>query len=264
MGSTTANLSPRFPAIEVSEGEIVALFVAQKALAQYEGTPYAKPLKTAFAKISDGLRDRVSFSWSDLDSAISFRTAGRTTADIELFEQLSKAVLRQVEVHFDYKKLGGNGHERRRVHPYHLGCVENLWYLFSFDAERSELRTFALTRMKNMRVTKNRFRRPADFSVGKLLAQSFGVYTGSASTPQSVRIRFDSFAAQLVQERCWHESQEIKHLRDGRVELTFHLSGLEEVERWVLSWGASAEVIEPASLANRIIDVGQALAARAH
>ncbi len=186
-----------FPSIEVSEGEIVALYVAQKALEQYEGTPYAKPLKTAFAKISEGLRETVSFTWSDVDEIVSFRSAGRSTADIELFEELSRAVLRQVEVEFDYKKLGGKGHQRRRVHPYHLGCVENLWYLFSFDTARSQLRTFALTRMRNLRVSKSRFRRPPDFSVGKLLEQSFGVYAASAKAAER-----SGFASTVLQ-RNW-------------------------------------------------------------
>ncbi|HEY1582998.1 MAG TPA: HTH domain-containing protein, partial [Chthoniobacterales bacterium] len=39
-----------FPNIQVSEGEIVALFVAQKALHQYQGTPFEAPLRAAFQK----------------------------------------------------------------------------------------------------------------------------------------------------------------------------------------------------------------------
>src|SRR3954451_21258059 len=53
------------PNIEVSEGEIAALFVAQKALAQYKGTPFERPLSSAFRKITDSLTDRISFSWSE-------------------------------------------------------------------------------------------------------------------------------------------------------------------------------------------------------
>ena len=48
-----------FPRIEVSEGEIVALFVAQKALEQYKGTSFEKPLRTAFEKIIEELKDRM-------------------------------------------------------------------------------------------------------------------------------------------------------------------------------------------------------------
>lgn len=235
-----------FPTIEVSEGEIVALLVAQKALQQYKGTPFEKALRTAFAKISEGLRDKISFPWSDLDAAISFRSAGHSVADLELFESASRAVLRSLEVEFEYRKLGGKGFEKRRVQPYHLGCVENLWYLFGFDEARKQLRTFALTRMRKLRSTGARFRRPAEFSIGRFLSESFGVFTGREK--QTVRIRFDAFAGQLVQERSWHPSQKIKRLRDGGIKLILEVSGLEEIERWVLSWGAHAEVVEPRAL----------------
>src|SRR4051812_14478081 len=95
-----------FPNIEISEGELVALYIGQKALTQYKGTSFEAPLSTAFRKIADGLRDTISVTWSDLDSAISFRSAGRTVADIHLFEQLSHAIFKQVELRFDYKKPG--------------------------------------------------------------------------------------------------------------------------------------------------------------
>ena len=126
-----------FPNVEISEGELVALYVGQKALAQYKGTSFEAPLSTAFRKITDGLRDTISMTWSDLDSAISFRNTGRSTADVHLFEQLSHAVFKQLEVRFDYKKPDAARYEQRYVQPYHLGCVENLWYLFAFDFDRA-------------------------------------------------------------------------------------------------------------------------------
>src|SRR5690349_8446014 len=63
-----------FPNIEISEGELIALYVGQKALAQYKGTSFEAPLSTAFRKITDGLPDTISITWSDLDSAVSFRS----------------------------------------------------------------------------------------------------------------------------------------------------------------------------------------------
>src|SRR5256886_15555215 len=72
-----------FPNIEISEGELVALYIGQKALAQYKGTSFEAPLSTALRKITDGLRDTISVTWSDLDSAISFRSTGRSAADVQ-------------------------------------------------------------------------------------------------------------------------------------------------------------------------------------
>ncbi|HEY3602559.1 MAG TPA: WYL domain-containing transcriptional regulator [Chthoniobacterales bacterium] len=249
-----------FPNIQVSEGEIVALFVAQKALQQYHGTPFEAPLRAAFTKIGHGLKDKISFSWSELDAAISFRSVGQSQADLEVFELLSHAVLDSAEVEFRYRKLRGTAAEIRRVRPYHLGCVDNQWYLFGFDLARQQLRTFALPRIREPRRTGARFRRPANFSIGKFLDSSFGVFQGDGRI--TVRIRFQPFAAQLVRERVWHHSQKIKELREGGLELELKLGSLEEIERWILSWGNEAEVLEPARLRQRLAETGQEFVAR--
>lgn len=244
-----------FPSIQVSEGEIVALFVAQKALQQYQGTPFEEPLRAAFRKIGHGLKDAVSFSWSELDSAISFRSAGQSLSDLEDFELLSRAVLESAEVEFSYRKLRHSASAVRRVRPYHLGCVDNQWYLFGFDLQRQQLRTFALPRICAPRRTGARFKRPANFSIGKFLDSSFGVFEGTGRN--LVRVRFQPFAAQLVRERMWHHSQKIKELRDGGLELQLQLGSLGEIERWILSWGDQAEVLEPAKLRRRLAEIGQ-------
>jgi len=239
----------------VSEGEIVALFVAQKALQQYRGTPFEVPLRAAFNKIGHGLKDRITFSWSELDAAISFRPVGQSVADLEVFEMLSRAVLESAEVEFPYRKLRSRAAETRRVRPYHLGCVDNQWYLFGFDLARRQVRTFALPRIGTPRRTGARFKRPANFSIGKFLDSSFGVFQSEGRT--TVRIRFQPFAAQLVRERVWHHSQKVKELRDGGLELQLQLGSLEEIERWILSWGDQAEVLEPAKLRERLLEIGE-------
>jgi predicted DNA-binding transcriptional regulator YafY len=241
-----------FPNIEVSEGEITALLVAQKALAQYKGTPFERPLHSAFRKLTDGLKDRVSFSWHDLEDAISFRSAGASVADLEMFEVVSKGVLRCVELEFEYRKLKSARYESRRVRPYHLGCLENQWYLFAEDLERRQLRTFALPRMRKAKLMSKGFRRPADFSIAEVLRGSFGVH--SAGKKQRIRVEFDSFAARLVAERKWHESQRVREKADGTIILELELGGLEEIERWILSWGKHARVLAPAELTIRIRD----------
>ena len=67
---------------------------------------------------------------------------------------------------------------------------------------------------------------------------------------------------QLVRERMWHHSQKIKELRDGGLELQLRLGSLEEIERWILSWGDQAEVLEPARLQQRLAEVGRKFVAQ--
>ncbi|OAI42079.1 hypothetical protein AYO41_04760, partial [Verrucomicrobia bacterium SCGC AG-212-E04] len=230
-----------FPAMEMSAGELVALLIAEKALAQHRGTIFEQPLRSACQRLAEGLQDRVTVDWNELDQAISFRSAGVAAPELAVFDALSRAVVGSLEISFQYLKLRSTQHEFRRAQPYHLGCVENQWYVFGHDLDRGQMRTFALPRMRAVKLTKRKFERPADFSIAKHLAESFGVFaTGAASRPQRIVVRFDAFAARLVSERTWHPTQEIRALAGGEIELSMQLSGLEEIERWVLSWGGHA------------------------
>jgi predicted DNA-binding transcriptional regulator YafY len=67
-----------------------------------------------------------------------------------------------------------------------------------------------------------------------------------------VVIEFDEWATDLLQGRHWHSSQKVVPLPGGGSHMHLRLSGLEEVERWVLSWGVHATVIGPAALSERI------------
>lgn len=252
----------QFPTMKISEGELVALSVARKALTQYRGTPYEKPLRDAFRKLTAGLRDQIQFAWSgDLDGSISFRAAGHGVGDLGTFETASQAVLRSEEVEFAYHKLGGEQAETRRVQPLHLACIDNQWYLFASDLGRSgSIRTFALTRVAGLAATGKRFQRPAHFSLDEHLADSFGVFSSPAA--ERVRLRFDAFSARLIRERDWHASQHIDPAADGSLELSMQIGVSPEVERWVLGWGAHVEVLEPLSLRAAIARTAAQVAAR--
>lgn len=250
----------QFPTVKISEGELVALSVARKALAQYRGTPFEKPLRDAFEKLTTGLRDQIQFSWDGgTDSSISFRAAGHSFGDLGIFEIASQAVLQSKELAFDYVKLGGQQAEARRIQPLHLACIDNQWYLFGCDLDRNgHIRTFALTRMTGLVNTEKRFQRPAQFSLDEHLADSFGVF--SSQEAERVRLRFDAFSARLIRERQWHPSQSFCSLPDGSLELSMRIGVSPEVERWILGWGEHIEVLAPRSLRAAIFKTAKQMA----
>jgi predicted DNA-binding transcriptional regulator YafY len=235
-----------FPTVNVTEGELLALLVAQRALEQYRGTPFHRQLEIAFGKLAAGLKDKISFSPADELRAVSFKNIGLGRTDLAVFNALSAAVLRQEVVTFAYRKPGETKKTSRRVRPYHLANRENLWYLVGFDLERGALRTFALPRIAEVGRTKESFARPPDFSPEKFFASALGVLGGSGDW--RVVIRFTAAVAERVREREWHESQEMLELPAGALELRMRLGALSEIEQWVLGWGASAEVLAPKEL----------------
>jgi len=245
------------PLIQVTEGELLALLVARQAVEAYRGTPYARLLERAFAKLRSGLRDAVSFPCEGLSDAISFRSPGAGIVDEALFTAVSKAVLDRREVTFSYKKAGEDDAVPRRARPHHLASISGMWYLAAHDLDRKEMRTFALPRMRDFNVTKARFNREPGFSPEAYFANSFGMLRGEELV--TVRIAFDAYVGDLVRERRWHESQKITEKTDGGIVLELSVSHTDEVRRWVLGWGASAQVIEPPELIAEMRDVAASL-----
>jgi predicted DNA-binding transcriptional regulator YafY len=247
-----------FPTVQVSEGELLALLVAQKALEQYRGTPYHDQLAHAFGKLSSALKDQVSFSSEGGLANVSFHHQGLSKADLQIFERLSHAVREHREIEFIYLKPQSHSPETRRMQPYHLANRENAWYLVGLDADKQALRTFAVSRMQKVTMLTRKFIKPADFSPEKFYAKSFGAFVGSGD--HRVVIRFQPDAASKVRERFWHESQETKELPGGRLELRLNLSSLDEVQRWILGWADEAEVVSPSELRKRIKAAAKATA----
>jgi predicted DNA-binding transcriptional regulator YafY len=247
-----------FPTVQVSEGELLALLVAQKALVQYRGTPYHDLLAQAFDKLSSGLRDKVSFSPAGSLASVSFHQFGLSKADLKIFERLSQAVMQGKEIEFVYLKPHAKAPETRRMQPYHLANRENAWYLLGHDRERGALRTFSIGRIQQVTVTTNRFAKPENFSPETYYAKSFGAFVGTGD--HRVVVRFTAQAATRIRERFWHESQETVELADGRLELRLHLSSLDEFLKWIIGWADQAEVISPKELRSQIKAAATAVA----
>ncbi|NBV85857.1 MAG: WYL domain-containing protein [Verrucomicrobia bacterium] len=247
------------PSLDVSEGELVSLLIAQSASQRYRGTPFERLLRSACEKIASAMRGRVSVNLAEIAGRIAFRGEGVLEADAEVFGAVNSALREGRVLSFEYKKLGSAQWEERSLRPYHLACVKDQWYAIGFDELRAALRTFALVRMRAVSLREERFEKPTDFSLEDHLAHSLGVFSVDEA-PQTVRIYFSGLAAQLVRERSWHSSQSIVERDDGALEWVANLSSLVEVERWVLSFGARARVLEPAGLVERMKQVTREMA----
>jgi proteasome accessory factor B len=239
-----------FPTMQITEGELFALVVAEKALQQYRGTSFEKPLLSAIKKMEQALPDTISLNLADIEQTISFRMRAEQILDLKIFDVLAKAAARREQIELAYRKPGQTKPEARVIDPYHLANINGEWYLFAYDHARKDIRTFAPARIKSVKPTGKTFERPQKFSLEKRLRDSFGVHSGQGK--HAVAIRFNPRAADYVREKKWHESQQLRELKNGGVELSLKLSSLAEIERWVLSWGGDAKVLKPRELAESV------------
>jgi predicted DNA-binding transcriptional regulator YafY len=247
-----------FPAFTVTEGELFAVLVAEKAMHQYRGTNLEKPLLSAFRKLAASLPETISLHMADWEQTISFRSSAEPISNLEIFDQLTRAAAEGRQLELAYRKPGRAKAEKRAVDPYHLANVNGEWFLFAHCHLRKDIRTFVPARIQSATPTGKRFQRPKKFSIEKALENSFGVHSGKAN--HTVVIRFNEMVADYIREKKWHASQQLRNLSNGAVELSLRLSSLIEVERWILSWAGNAQVMEPPELREAVRTAGLRIA----
>jgi predicted DNA-binding transcriptional regulator YafY len=249
---------PSFPQMPMSQKEIFTLLVANKAIAQYQGTPFQQVLESTFKKLTGQLNETLRYSLGSIEDVFSFRPFAPGDADAESFDVLTRAVSDRRTITFLYRNRGQTTTEERNVNPYHIAWVDGQWCLFGYDLNRKGERTFVLARLSKPKLLKGRFRLSKKFDLNEFLRGSLGLYKGKED--HEVIIELNAWAADDVRGRRLHDSQELTELAEGMLRVKLRLNSLEEIERWVLSLGTHATVVGPKALSDRVAKIGRALA----
>lgn len=242
----------RLACSDLTEGELLALLLAERVLQQYRGTPYAEVLAAAFARLSAGLDARVTIDLSHLGGLQSFRTTAPADIEPGRFETLLAAIRDRRRLEFAYWSASTGRQASRRVDPYHLASVDGQWYLIGYCHDRKAVRMFAPGRIRGELVVGPPFEAARDFNLDAYLAGAFAVVRGDGPGRHVVRLRFTGEAARLLRDRRRHPSQRVERSTEEELILAFELADLREVARWALSWGGDCEVLEPPELRDRV------------
>ncbi len=239
------------PAIMVSEGELLAFFLGQAVSRQYLGTPFEEPLCSALDKIAHYLPDHVRVDMAEAARHHTIRAGATVDVDARLVLDLEHAIRERRQLRMTYYTASRGERTERTVDPYHFYNVRGDWYLVAHDHLRQGMRNFHLGRIEEWQVLEETFEPDAAFSAEEFLAGGFLTEMGEAA---DIVIRFDAYQARWIRERVWHPSQQVEEQPDGGLVLRLHCGGLDEVRRWVMSYGGHAEVLEPPALRQAVAD----------
>lgn len=171
-----------------------------------------------------------------------------------------EGTLRTFTLGFQYESPNGQT-TARKVEPYALVLYQNGLYVVGRDTNREAMRTFAVERMRRVRVLNNLpFKRDPAVDVSKMFEGAFGLHSGSER--QHVVVDFTAEVARYIEPREWHATQKMTRLEDGGLRVEFDVTSLTEVESWVMRWGPSAIAREPAVLVERIRELHAQAVAR--
>jgi len=231
--------------------EICALYLSRNMLEAVAGTPFQRDLTLAFTRLEKMLSPRMRQFLDRLPQVLVAKAGPRARgadAAPDIVARLLEATLHYRVATMKYNSVSSGRMKDYVIHPYRLVFAQGGLYLLAYVPEYKDVRTFAIDRIAVVSLDKQTFT-PNRAIPDDVFGNSLGVNTGPASR---VDIAFDNRVAPYVRARVWHPSQTLRESDEGGLILTLDVCHDAALRSWILSWGASARVLSPPSLAAEI------------
>lgn len=240
----------RLPARFAAANDMLALGMAKSLVSLYKNTPLyesaVRLLNDITAPLSpDDNEDGERTAW--YEKRIIVPPVASAPVNPETWDVVVDAMKENRVIAFEYKGNADDEYKTRLVRAYQLLFDTGVWFLYGYAEERSAIRIFSLSRMKNVSITNESFKLPEDFDYCTQNDGSyFGIFTGEK---RFFKIAFSELAAKDIQNRLWAKDQKITELEDDEgITIEFTSTQYGKVLSWVLSFGSGASPVEPLEL----------------
>jgi predicted DNA-binding transcriptional regulator YafY len=193
----------------------------------------------------ESIEQKLAVKKSDIPKHIVLSTEMIPPAVGTYLETVHRAIGNFQRIEIGYKSLYSDEETSRKVDPYYLFYQEGFWHLRAYCHLREDFRTFALDRVMSLKVL-NEYFLPRQISSEEELSGSFGTIIDGE--PVEVVLRFDPDIKQYILRKKWHQSQKTKELRNGKLEVSFQVNGIEGIKDWIYRWIPYVEVLAPKDL----------------
>ena len=167
--------------------------------------------------------------------------------NIELFENIEKAIKEKTEIKFDYEKY--NFH----VKPLKLAFFDGFWYLLALHIQNNKetFKKYHLKTIRNVQILNKTFEIPA--LVEERLKYANSVWF-NLDEQFVVRLFIDKEIKKYFERKPLRGQTIIGEDKDGSIEIEIKISNTMEILPLILYYIPYIKVLEPQSLANEIKD----------
>ena len=238
--------------------DLFYLAAAKTLLSAFAGTP----MYNGISEVIDFITNTQSEGKSSLLDRIATPPTPKIVIDEAIWQNVTSALRDNLILEFDYNGRWNPQDSHRRVRPYQILLDDGRCFLFGYSEERNAERIFALSRMKNVKVTDEHFALPDDYEfAARCGGGKFGVFMGGKC--EQFVIDFYGEARAYIRECLWADDQTITEYDDeDKTRLSFRATQFLKVKELILSQGANAVPIEPAWFVGDWADTVKAMSMR--
>jgi predicted DNA-binding transcriptional regulator YafY len=205
----------------------------------------------AFERIMEAYDTFNALSISDrLSDYIHFEN--RRASGTENLYGLLHAIKNRCQVSFIYHKYWEEEPTNRTMDPYALKEFKNRWYLVGNDCNKNQIRIFALDRMLDLNITRQKFTPKQRFDVNEYFHDCFGIISPDGIEAEEIILSFTPDQGKYIKSLPLHHSQQI--IADNEIEVLIKLKLVVRFDfvMELMSHGADVKVIQPQSLIDEI------------
>ena len=250
----TPGVAFELPGIWFNPSELYALLAAQKLLAEAEPGLLDETLAPLRRKI-DRILETEHLGSGELARRVRIlRMAGRGAGPC--FGVATTALMQRKRLRIEYHGRTSGEVSDRQISPQRLVHYRDNWYLDAWCHTRKGLRSFALERIKQVKLSTRSALNIPEAKLDEHFATAYGIFAGVPK--HTAVLRFTAERARWVADEQWHPRQTGRFLDDGCYELSIPYSDPRELIGDILRHGPDVEVAAPPQLR---AEVAAALAA---
>lgn len=231
----------------LNEVEINQLKAAVDILSQFKGMPQFEWINELVPKLQQGIAtDEKVTTIMEFDSNLYLK-------GIENLGTLYNAIFYKKVLSISYQPFENETPFDVKIHPYFLKQYNNRWFLFGYNPEREKFDwNLAIDRIVSIIEINDKYYKECDIDWQEYFEDIVGVTKPVDVEPAKVVLHFKGRTGKYMETKPLHGSQKIKWIDDYTLEVTLDIIINYELERLILSYADTVEVIQPVSLANAI------------
>lgn len=162
------------------------------------------------------------------------------------YKSVIESMREKRKLHIKYHSINKDEVTERTIDPYRVFLYDGIWFIYAYCSLREDFRWFALDRIVELRRLKEGFDTDRTAKVNENLSKLWGIWEDKET---EIRLKFSKEVASIiVRKPAYHPSEKRKILEDGSIELSFTLSGAEDIKWWIYSWIPHVEILSPPQL----------------
>jgi len=230
----------------INEMESEQIKSALLVLSRFKGMPQFEWVNELIPKLEQ------SFGFTRSDKEIISFDANIYLKGIGYIGELFNAILYKKVLNIQYKSFKADTANIFELHPWYLKQFSNRWFLFGYNSAVKMISNLALDRIENIEECQKNYIENTGIDFQEYFEDIIGVSRSENDKPIELKLHFSPDQAPYVLTKPLHGSQKKKKLDKNGLLITIDVIPNYELEKLILSFGESVEVISPESFRNQI------------